>query len=104
MATESSLGKCTFEVSGIAADWTCSYPIEIVSVVFRPSAANDVLRIQERVAGTTSDPGFTITSLDGGEVGWFWNCDGAKIKPWVDFSECTFSNAANVKITFTIRP
>ena len=104
MATESSLGKCTFEVSAVSADWTSTYPIEIVSCIFYPSAVNDKLRICERVTGTTADPGFTITSITGGPVGFFWNCEGAKIKPWIDYSECTFGTPANVRITFTIRP
>lgn len=101
-ATEKSLGKVMFSVTGIDADWICSQALKIKSVLFYPSAANDVLAVFEYMAGDTTDSGVYLKSVDGGPIGFLIDNDGVRFKPWIDFSECSFNTAANVRVTFIL--
>jgi hypothetical protein len=101
-ATESTLGKVMFTVSAIDADWTCSQQLNIKSIIFYPSAVDDILKVQEYIAGTTADSAVWLKSVDGGCVGVLLHNDGVRFKPMIDVSECTFDTAANVKVTFML--
>lgn len=104
MATELELNG-VLEITSIAADWDyrASKPSNwpdhprIASIQFDPGAADDVLLIKEQ--------------SDGGPQRFFSRCEntydqrikyfhGARVMPYIDFSECTLS--ANHKVTIEL--
>lgn len=101
-ATELTKGKTMFTVKAIDADWVSTEALKVRSIIFQPSAVNDILMVNEYIAGDTTDSGVQIKSIDGGPVGFKLHNDGVKFKPWIDFSECTFGTAANVRVTFVL--
>jgi len=85
-----------------SSDWDCatnhSKGLRVWSILFYPSAANDVICLK-----ADNDLGpiiFKAKDVDG--RGLLINLPGNIIFPYLDQSECTFSNAANARISFCL--
>jgi hypothetical protein len=83
-----------------SSDWDSqvNFPngLRIWSVLFYPSAQNDVICLKD-----SSDSGPTILKakdVDGRGI--LLRLPGNNVFPYLDFSECTFDTPANVRITF----
>jgi len=70
--------------------------MRVKSILFYPSAANDVICIKE---GSATGPViFKAKDVEG--RGLLIDFQGNLISPYLDQSECTFDTAANVVVTF----
>lgn len=95
--------QVTLDASG---DWRCGdptntgsgeRPIRPKSLIFFPSAANDVLIVRE---GSITGPIMAkLIALAAEQQGLYFNGDESVV-PVIDYSECTFSTPASAVITF----
>ena len=83
-----------------SSDWdsASAFPdgMRVKSVLFYPSAANDVICIRE--GGATGPVIFQAKDVEG--RGLLLDFQGNLIHPYLDQSGCTFDTPANVVITF----
>src|SRR5208283_1410267 len=104
MPTATTLAGLAISVVGLSANWDPAVQMpgllgqKIGSIQFNPSAASDIMQIR---AGTATGP-----------IIFYANCSGvtdqrvkyfdftAIANPFIVFSECTLSNAANASILF----
>lgn len=89
-------------ISGLDADWIWSTDtvftngIKVHSIRFHPSAANDVMIINDHSIG---GPEVFRVKCSGDTDDRVQYYDGAWLQPCIDISDCTLSTAANCRVT-----
>ena len=91
------------ELTAIGEDWdwtdtwgTTSEGVYIEFIAFKPGAASDKLSIKEgTAAGPEIFPSVPRLSTSDGQIVYY---GGKQIRPYLDFSDCTFSSGHEVFI------
>lgn len=99
--------EVTYTDSG--ADWNHDtnglHPqgMQVKSIFWHPSAANDILVINE---GGINGPSIVHAKadLDIAPQRFYFGAFGTRLKPYIDLSDCTFGTPANTKIIFILGP
>lgn len=98
MAATEKRSRNQIEISAIDADWTASSYLYVNSISFEPGAAGDYLTIKESVdSGPDIVP--KMYSVDGSSLVHLFR--ETRMKPMIDYSECTLSAGHKVIITLS---
>lgn len=104
MANVTTIAGNAITVSGLDADWIWSADtpftpgIKLHSISFTPSAANDILIVNDE---SISGPELFREKADTVETTVQYY-HGKWVKPCIDISDCTLGTAANARVTFII--
>lgn len=103
MTTELETDGC-LDLTSIAADWNyavskpANWPDnpQLVSIEFHPGAASDRLVVKQRGdAGAIRFDSMAVDGVADSRIKYFY---GARVIPFIDYSECTFSTGHRVVI------
>ena len=112
MSNTTTINGNVIEITGLDADWyvdndlaNLSAGLIIDSIIFKPSAANDVMVIKNSKDGTETDPEIVNWKVGGDteEQVWYNKALGARYYPFIDISDCTLGTAANARVIIQIR-
>jgi len=100
------------QITGLDADWYIDNDLSgfdagliIDSIIFKPSAANDVMVIRNSKDGVDTDPEIVNWKVGGDteEQVWYNKALGARYFPFIDISACTLGTAANARVIIQVR-
>ena len=105
MANTTKISGRQIMITGLDADWSIDNDLtgydagfKIISIVFVPSAANDVMVIKNSKAGTAADADMFRVKVTGDTDQRIEYYYGNVHFPFIDISDCTLGTAANAKV------
>lgn len=122
MANTTKITDRFLQVKGLDADWTTpgdlpgfkKSGIQVKRITFHPSGANDVMIIKNgkgdqataaaAIATTATAPEIMHVKCtdDTDQRALYFGERGQRMWPFIDISDCTFSNAANARVEFEL--